>query len=66
MLEIVDDSEPTNAGEDIANGALSEAAEALDDWYYNALDDAKDSQDYENMNEEAKANFDIKQKEIKE
>lgn len=63
MLEIID-LEPTNAGQDIAAGALSEAAEALDDWYYNALEDAKESQDYENMNEEAKADFDTKQREI--
>jgi len=65
-MEVINDTEPTNAGNDIADGALSEAAEALDDYYYNVLEDAKDLHGYDNMNEEAKAEFDKKQKDIKE
>lgn len=65
-MQAAPDSEPTNAGDDIAAGALAEAAEALDDYYYNVLEDAKDLHDYENMSDEERADFDTKQKDIKE
>lgn len=65
-MQTAPDSEPTNAGDDIAAGALAEAAEALDDYYYNVLEDAKDLQDYENMSDEERADFDTKQKDVKE
>jgi len=38
----------------------------LDDYYYNVLEDAKDLQDYENMSDEERAEFDTKQKDVKE
>jgi len=38
----------------------------LDDYYYNVLEDAKDLQDYENMSDEERADFDTKQKDVKE
>merc|ERR1711976_971352 len=50
----VDDEEPINMGDNVAEGALAEAAEALDQ-YYNAVDeDAKDSLNYESMSEQQK------------
>lgn len=53
-------------GDNVAEGALAEAAEALDQYYIAVDEDAKDSMNYESMNEEDKAAFDLEQQKIKE
>lgn len=53
-----DDVVPENAQDDIADGALAEAAEELNSFYTNQLSDAKDNAGYADMTEEEKAEFD--------
>jgi len=49
---------PENAQDDIADGALAEAAEELANFYTNQLADAKENAGYDDMTDEEKAEFD--------
>lgn len=49
---------PENAQDDIAKGALAEAAEALDSFYASQLKDAKDKAKYTDMTDDEKKKWD--------
>jgi len=57
---------PTNAQDDIAKEALSEASEELEKWFSLVTEDSKKSVDYENLSEDLKKAFDSEQLIIQE